>query len=212
MPPARPLFAGPARRIPAAGVGVSHPLGYHDGVRPARRRRPRPASATTKGDNVPQPARPGIRLGQAAGLTVFVVTAALLTSLVITRVVAGISSLQTAALAFSTAAAAVAVFAMLFDAIDLWLRGRRMTAYSVKMFRSLVFVAILGALASSLLGGNSALVLVLAPSMIVYFFIVRATAVRRPAAGAARDTTTRASAAKPGASRSRQRKGGKKHR
>jgi len=161
---------------------------------------------------VPQPARPGIRIGQAAGLTVFLATAALLTSLVITRLVAGISSLQTAALTFSTAAAAVAVIVMLIDAVDLWLRGRRMTAYSVKMYRSLVFVAILGALTASLLGGNSALVLVLAPSMIIYFFIVRATAVRRPAAGATRGATARTSAAKLSASRSRQRKGGRKHR
>lgn len=161
---------------------------------------------------MPQPARPGIRIGQAAGLTVFLVTAALLTSLVITRLVDGISSLQTAALTFSTAAAAVAVIVMLIDAIDLWLRGRRMTAYSVKMYRSLVFVAILGALTASLLGGNSALVLVLAPSMVIYFFIVRATTVRRPTAGATRGTTARTSAAKPSAPRSRQRKGGKKHR
>ena len=62
---------------------------------------------------------------------------------------------------------------MLIDAADLWVRGRKMTPHSVKMFRSLVFVAVLGALAGSLLGGNSLVVLFLAPAMIIYLFITR---------------------------------------
>ena len=37
-----------------------------------------------------------------------------------------------------------------WDAVDLWLRGRKMTPYSVKMFRSLVFVTVLAALGEQL--------------------------------------------------------------
>ena len=76
-------------------------------------------------------------------------------------------------MSFSTLCAAVAAFVMLLDAADLWVRGRKMTAYSVKMFRSLVFVAVLGALAASLLGGNSLVIIFLAPAMVIYLFITR---------------------------------------
>lgn len=159
---------------------------------------------------MPEPARPGIRFAQAAGLTVFLATAALLVSLVLTRLVAGIGSLQAAAVAFSTAAGAIACIAMLLDAIDLWLRGRRMTPYSVKMFRSLVFVAVLGALAGSVLGGNSLLLLLLGPSMVIYFFIVRRPNTVSSAPG--RVSQRRPQSSTPGSARSRQRRGGKKHR
>ena len=87
-------------------------------------------------------------------------------------------SLQTAAAAFSTLCATIAAFGMLIDAADLWVRGRKMTPYSVKMFRSLVFIAVLGALAASMLGGNSLVIPFLAPAMIIYLFIAR----KRPAA------------------------------
>ena len=43
---------------------------------------------------------------------------------------------------------------MLIDAVDLWVRGRKMTPYSVKMFRSLVFVAVLVALLAQLVGAQ----------------------------------------------------------
>ena len=82
-------------------------------------------------------------------------------------------SLQKAAVSFSTLCAAIAAFVMLLDAADLWVRGRKMTAYSVKMFRSLVFVAVLGALAASMLGGNSLVIIFLAPAMVTYLLITR---------------------------------------
>ena len=102
-----------------------------------------------------QPAKSGIRALEALGLTVFLATAAFLTALFINRIGSVFDSLQTTAAAFSTLCAAVAAFVMLIDAVDLWVRGRRMTPRSVKMIRALVFIAVLGALAGSLLGGNS---------------------------------------------------------
>ena len=115
-----------------------------------------------------QPARPGVRASQALGLTIFLATAAFLVALLLSGLGSAFESVQKAAVAFSTLCAAVAAFGMLIDAADLWVRGRKMTAYSVKMFRSLVFVAVLGALVASLFGGNSLVIVFLAPAMIVY--------------------------------------------
>jgi hypothetical protein len=167
-----------------------------------------------------KPARPAVRAGQALGLTIFVATAAFLTALLLSGVGAAFDSLQKAAVSFSTLCAVVASIVMLLDAADLWVRGRKMTAYSVKMFRSLVFVAVLGALAASLLGGNSLVIMFLAPAMVTYLFITRknpsnpyATA---PATGSARSGSRGGTSGSSGgsrpASKSRQRKGGKKHR
>jgi hypothetical protein len=163
-----------------------------------------------KGGTVPpQPARPTIRLGQAAALTLFVATLAILTGLFFTFVPRASLTTQNIALLLSTLCAIVATFGMGWDAIDLWLRGRKMTPYSVKMFRSMVFVAVIGALATSFVARTTAPVLILAPSMFVYLFVSR-----RPAAGGA---ATQRSAASGGArtgtvssARARQRRGGKK--
>ena len=119
-----------------------------------------------------QPAKPGIRAGQALGLTVFLATAAFLTALFFSRVGSAFESMLTVAAAFSTLCAAIAAFGMLLDAVDLWVRGRRMTPHGVKMLRSLVFVAVLGALAASMFGGNSLVVLLLGPAMIIYLMTV----------------------------------------
>ena len=165
-----------------------------------------------------QPARPSLRAAQAIGLTVFFATATILSALLITRLTAGLGSLQAAAAAFSTACAAIAAFAMLADAMDLWVRGRRMTVHSVKMVRSLVFVAVLAALAASILGGNALVGLVLSPALFTYLFISRRSTV--PLAGSRRapgGSTTRGvrggtsgRAATP--AKARQRRGGKKRR
>jgi hypothetical protein len=162
-----------------------------------------------------QPAKPGIRAGQALGLTVFLASAVLLTALFVSGLGSSFDSLRRVAVSLSTLSAAVAAFAMLIDAVDLWVRGRKMTAYSVKMFRSLIFVAVLVALLTSLVGGNSLMVVILAPSMAVYLFIAR----RRPAGSYATATgSARGGSGSSGGrtvgstSRSRQRKGGKRHR
>jgi hypothetical protein len=148
-------------------------------------------------------------MAQAAGLTLFVVTLAVLTAFFVTFARRGVADLQQAALMFCTAAAIAAVAGMGWDAVDLWLRGRRMTPYSVKMFRSLVFVAVLVAVGSSFLARTTAPVLVLAPSMVVYLFVAR-----RPPEGAAAGGrgagAARPAAASAGSAKTRQRRGGKK--
>jgi hypothetical protein len=175
----------------------------------------RPVSATQrKADHVPQqPARTGIRALEALGLTVFLATAAFLTALFLSRLGSVFENLETTAAAFSTLCAAIATFGMLIDAADLWVRGRKMTPEGVKRLRMLVFVAVLGALAASMLGGNSLVILFLAPAMVIYLFISRKRPVTRyaTAAGGARGgAATRP--ASSGSTKSRQRKGGKKHR
>ena len=157
-----------------------------------------------------QPAKPGFRAVEALGLTVFLATGLFLAALFLTRLGAAFDSLQTAAASFSTLCAAGAAFGMLIDAADLWVRGRKMTPYSVKVIRSLVFVAVLLALVASLLGGNSLVIPFLAPAMIIYLFIAR----RPPVATAAAHSGSGTSGSRSGGSygKSRQRKGGKKHR
>ncbi len=161
-----------------------------------------------------QPAKPGFRALEALGLTVFLATAAFLTAMFLSRLGSVFDSLQTAAAAFSTLCAAVAAFGMLIDAADLWVRGRKMTLHSVKMIRMLVFVAVLGAIAASMLGGNSLVIPFLAPAMIIYLFIAR----KRPnpsyatAQGSARGGSGGGRTGSASPTRSRQRKGGKKHR
>ena len=161
-----------------------------------------------------QPAKPGIRVLEALGLTVFLATAAFLTALFLTGLGHVFDSLETAAAAFSTLCATIAAFVMLIDAADLWVRGRKMSPYAVKMFRSLAFVAVLGALAGSLLGGNSLVIPLLGPAMVIYLLIAR----KRPAAryatapGGARGGSGGGRTASAPPTKARQRKGGKKHR
>ena len=108
--------------------------------------------------------------------------------------------------------AVVAAFGMLIDAFDLWVRGRKMTALSVKMVRSLVFVAVLGALARQHAGGNSLVIPFLAPAMIIYLFIARSAPAARyaTAAGASARRLGSGRTASAAPSKSRQRRGGKK--
>ena len=159
-----------------------------------------------------QPATRGIRAAEALGLTVFLATAAFLTALFITLVLRGVGSYAAVAAAFSTACAVVAAFAMLMDAADLWVRGRRFTAHSVRLLRSLVFIAIIGAVAASMIGENVLVTMILFPSMVIYLFIAR----KRPAGSAPPQGASRAGSGGSGATsssaKSRQRRGGKKRR
>lgn len=159
-----------------------------------------------------QQARPSISAGQILALAVFFVTAAFLTAMLGTRISAAFDSLQTAAASFSTLCAVVATIAMLIDALDLWVRGRTLNAHTVRLVRMLVFIAVLGALASSFLGENSLVVPIMVPAMVIYLFIAR-----RPPARASSGTTGGGRASSSGSgggttARSRQRRGGRKHR
>ena len=55
--------------------------------------------------------------------------------------------------------ARVAAFVMTIDAFDLWMRGRRITAFSVRMVHSLVFVAMLVAVVLSVVTATPGLLL-----------------------------------------------------
>jgi hypothetical protein len=137
------------------------------------------------------------------------VSAAVLSGLVIDLLLAGIGSMRTAAVVFSTGCATVACFAMLVDSADLWVRGRRLTPYSVKMLRSLVFVTVLVAVATSFVGRNTSLIMLLLPAMLVYLFVSR----RPPSAGpSTAGAPSRSGRPQPaGSAKARQRRGGKKH-
>jgi hypothetical protein len=173
----------------------------------------------TKGGSVPQqPAQRGIRTGQAVGLAVFLVSAIFLGAIFVTGLGTSLDSLQRTAVSLSTLSAAVAASAMLVDGVDLWVRGRRLSPSGVRIVRSLIFVAVLVALLTSLVGGNSLMVLILAPSMVVYLFMARRSPTGSYAAATARGGSrsggvpSRSSRTGSSTSKSRQRKGGKKHR
>ena len=161
---------------------------------------------------MPQPTRPGISVPHALGLFVFVATAAVLAMLFITRVTHGLGSLAAVATAFALAVAVVACFAMMFDAVDAWVKGGTMTPHGRRMLRSLVSVALIGAVAASILGDNLQLMLILLPALVIYLFIARESLrfLTGPAGRAARGPEPVAQTAS--ASRGRQRRGGKKRR
>ena len=99
--------------------------------------------------------------------------------------------------ALSLLLAAVAALVMMIDAFDLWMLGRRITAFSVKMVHSLVFVAMLAAIVLSVVTKTSGLLLLVTPALAIYLFTVVKPL---PAPGKGR------SRAQPG----RQKRGGKK--
>jgi hypothetical protein len=108
------------------------------------------------------------------------------------------------AVAAAFALVTVATGAMAVDLVDRWLRGGRMTAFSQKMTRSLVFVTLSLALLLSLAFRGPSFFLPLMPALLIYLFGTW----QRPAPRAA--TTRRAAATSTG--RSRQRRGGRKRR
>lgn len=149
-------------------------------------------------------ARPGIRIGQSAALTIFLLTAIVLFSLAITALARGDLTPSRVALVVSTLAAAVACLAMLADGFDLWMLGRRQSEFSVRMTHSLVFVSVLVAFVLSIFGRNTLLFVTMAPALIAYLY-----AVLRPAQQGAgtRPAASRGSAPRSGG---RQRRGGRK--
>lgn len=108
------------------------------------------------------------------------------------------------AVAASFAVAAVAVAAMTVDLWDRWLRGGRMTPFTRKMTRSLVFVSLLVALLLSMVYRGPSLFLPLLPALLIYLMGTW----QRPVPRAA--PTRRTSGGSTG--RGRQRRGGRKRR
>lgn len=151
--------------------------------------------------------RPRIRIGQSIALTIFLLTAILLIGLAITFIAREDLSLRGVALVLSTLAAAVACLAMFADGFDLWMLGRRITDFSLRMTHSLVFVSVLVAFVLSIFGTNTLLFIIMAPALIAYLFTVlkpppRETAPRRGQSPRGRYVP----------SSGRQRRGGKKRR
>jgi len=68
--------------------------------------------------------------------------------------------------------AALAALTMTIDSFDLWMLGRRITAFSVRMVHSLVFVALLVAVVLSVVTRTPGLLLVMTPALVIYLFTV----------------------------------------
>lgn len=146
------------------------------------------------------------RVPPKIGLVVFAVTGLALGAVLGLTLSQGVGTLQAAAAAFAALCGAIAAFTMFAELRDVWLRGR---SASAGLLRALVNVAILAAMATSLLGHSAVVPIVLLPAMAVYFINqrrVREPVDRRPQASGA------TSAAQAAATKSRQRRGGKKHR
>jgi hypothetical protein len=108
-------------------------------------------------------------------------------------------------------AAAVAVAAMAFDTFDLWVRDRRITAHSVKMTRSLIFVAMLAAAVLSVAAGTPFFFILMTPALLIYLLGVvrrRPAPIRRPADLPGRRSAAAGSGRPAGTSR--QRRGGRR--
>ena len=150
---------------------------------------------------------------QMIGLFVFVATAAIFLGALANQVLAGLHTVQQFAVAFSYLVAVVALVVMFADVYELWVRGRRFTPATSRGLRMIVLVAILASMATTLMGKNMTLVIFLMPSIIIYYMTMRPapSTSRRAAAGGA---ATRGGTSRAGTSggKSRQRKGGKKHR
>lgn len=163
---------------------------------------------------MPQPTRARLTVPHALGLFAFVATAAVFAVMFLTRLSAGLGSLEAIASAFSLLVAIVACFAMLVDAVDAWVNGRSMTPHGRRMTRSLVTVALVGSLAAAVLARQIPTMIVFGPALVIYLFIARESlspnrgrGSRPPQAGPGAST-----AAGKSVQRSRQRPGGKKHR
>jgi hypothetical protein len=146
------------------------------------------------------------RLLRTAGVAVVTATAFYLAVQTVSLLVgdAAEPGVRQYAVAATFALVTVATGAMAVDLGDRWLRGGRMTAFSQKMTRSLVFVTLLVALLLSLVVRGPSFFLPLMPALLIYLVgtwqrpAPRTAATRRPAG-----TST---------GKGRQRRGGRKRR
>jgi len=144
----------------------------------------------------------GQRVLRSSGLTILLMTTLACGMLAYTYAVGGqIGGWRQPLVVLSLLLAAVAAFTMTIDSFDLWMLGRRITASSVRMVHSLVFVAILVAVVLSVVTRTPGLLLVMTPALVIYLFtVMRPQAASRP--GPAR--------AGGNSRRGRQKRGGKK--
>ncbi|HTX68352.1 MAG TPA: hypothetical protein VMH50_04315 [Thermoleophilia bacterium] len=160
-------------------------------------------------------ARQTTGLTRMLGLFLFVVTAALFAGAAVNLLIAGVGSYVAVATAFAYAVAAVAAVVMLIDTYDLWIRGRQMSAKTVRLVQRTVFIAVLAALASILLTRNSSLVILMGPSLILYYVVARSqgrAGTTGGAATAAQAPGRQQSGRQASTARARQRRGGRKRR
>ena len=163
---------------------------------------------------------PGQKILRSAGLTVIGVTVVLCGGLAYSYM-SGEQGTGWKPFASATGllAAAVALLAMLFDAIDYWVRDRRMTDFSRRMTRSLIFVTMLAAVGLSVAGGTPLFFILMTPALMIYLFGVvrrRPEPIRRPSdlssrrpAGTGARGGGKSGGGKSGGG-SRQRRGGRK--
>jgi hypothetical protein len=147
-----------------------------------------------------------MRVGQAFALIIFALTVVLLVSLAVAALVAGVATWSRAALVASTFAAALACLAMLVDAFDRWVMGRRMSVTRLRLVRSSVLASVAVAFVLSIFGRNTLIFLLMAPALIAYLFVVRAAPTMRSSRG------TRPAGGPSRGGGGRQRRGGRKRR
>jgi len=144
----------------------------------------------------------GQRVLRSAGLTILLMTALACGMLAYTYATGSqFGGWRRPFIVLSLLLAALAALVMTIDSFDLWMLGRRITAFSVRMVHSLVFVAVLVAVVLSVVTRTPGLLLVMTPALVIYLLTVL-----RPQP-ASRQGPARAR----GSSRSgRQKRGGKK--
>ena len=151
----------------------------------------------------------GQRILRSIGLTILLMTAVACALLAFS--LAGGDTVQgwrKPLVVLSLLLAAVAALAMTVDSFDLWMLGRRVSAFSVRMVHSLVFVSILAAIVMSLITRTPGLLLVTAPALVIYLFTVMKP---QPRVGARAEPRSAGRAAGRTQPRSgRQKRGGKK--
>jgi len=145
----------------------------------------------------------GQRVRRSVGLTILLMTALACGMLAYTYATGSqFGGWRQPFVVLSLLLAALAALTMTIDSFDLWMLGRRITAFSVRMVHSLVFVALLVAVVLSVVTRTPGLLLVLTPALVTYLFTVM-----RP------QPAPRRGPARAGGSsrRGRQKRGGKKH-
>jgi O-antigen/teichoic acid export membrane protein len=156
---------------------------------------------------------PGQKTLRSLGMTVIAVTGLFAAGIAWSYLFGGQGSgWKQVASAAGLAAAAVALFAMLADTVDYWMLGRRMTPFSLKMTRSLIFIAMLVAVVLSVAGSTPLFFLLMTPALMIYLFGVvrrRPEPIRRPSDAPARRRSGAVSQSRSSGA-PRQKRGGKK--